>query len=702
MRIILQTESGECGLACLAMVADHHGLKLDLSALRRRFSFGAKGATLVQLISNASQLGLTARAVKLDVEQIAQLRVPCILHWNLNHFVVLRKVRQSFGGKVVVELLDPAIGRRRLSLAEFSDYFTGVALELAPGEDFIRRDETFRMPLSALTGKIFGLKAAIAQLIVLAFALELLVLVMPLFNQMVIDEAITSGDLDLMTVLVIGFGLVVLVQTLLDLARSWFLMRWSMEVNLQWSARIFRHLIRLPVSFFEKRHLGDIVSKFGSMEAIQSTLTTIFVQTLLDGLMSVFALAMMWIYSPALSLIVLAAVGAYVIARVCFYRPLQEASRERLILSAKENSNFLETIRAITPLKLFGREAERQSQWQNLKQDVANRDIRTQKLTLAFRLLTSFIASAQTLLLFYLGGRMVIQQSLTLGMLTAFASYGSTFTTRILSLVDAAVNFRMLSLHTERLSDIVGTATEPDEGSIDQVSQGFQPSIALRNVKFRYSDSEPWILNGVDLDIQPSDRVALIGPSGSGKSTLAKILIGLLQPTEGEILVGGIPLAQLGLKNFRSAVGTVMQNDVLLGGSIADNIAFFDVAMNFERVESAAKLAQIHDDVLKMPMGYQTLVGDMGSNLSGGQKQRVLLARALYREPIILALDEATSHLDVETEQLITKALEAIPLTQVIVAHRPQAISAANRVIYVGNGKVSERSIVAAETAYIA
>jgi ATP-binding cassette, subfamily B, bacterial CvaB/MchF/RaxB len=689
MNPILQTESSECGLTCLAMIADHYGHQVDLSDLRRRFSISLKGATLAQLMRHASSMHLSTRPIRLEIEELPQLQLPCILHWNLNHFVVLKKVHTSWRGKVTLILLDPALGERRVSLAEASENFTGVACELAPATGFKAKDERKRISLKELTGHIVGLRRAVAQVIALAFALEIFVIVAPLFNQFVIDEVIVSGDTELLTVLVIGFGMLMVTQMAISLARSWFLMRWSMDVSFQWTGRVFAHMTRLPVSFFEKRHLGDVVSRFGSINAIQRTLTTVFVESALDGVMALFALGMMLLYSLKLTALVVGVVLGYLLLRWLSYQPFQEASKGHITLSARENSHFMETIRAISPLKLFGREEERRARWLNLKMQVQNRDVATQKMTILFRLCSSTLSAAQSLSLFYIGAGLVMQNSLSVGMLMAFSSYAGTFSGRVFSLVDVFISVRMLGMHTERLADIVLEEAEPDN-TIETDLTRIQPTITLRNIKFRYAAGEPWVLNGVNLTIPAGQSIALIGPSGCGKTTLCKILLGLLKPTEGDIYIDNIPVKQLGMRAYRQLVGTVMQDDVLMTGSILDNISFFDSQVNEDRVIECAKLAAIHDEIAAMPMAYQSLVGDMGSSLSGGQKQRVLLARALYKQPKILALDEATSHLDVNNEKKVNQALASLNLTRIMVAHRPETINAAERVVTMKDGKLTE------------
>lgn len=689
MKIILQSESSECGLACLAMIATFFGHSVDLADLRRKFSVSLKGVTLAQLIKHAALIELTTRPLRLELNEADKLSLPCILHWNLNHFVVLKKIKYNFRREKIFCIIDPAIGERNISHNEFSKCFTGIALEIAPNEKFEQKKETKKLKVRQFTGKIIGIRSAVLKIIILAFSLETFAIVAPLFNQFVIDEVIVGGDQDLLTVLSVGFALIIVIQTFIQLVRSWFLMRWSMDIGFQWSGKVFSHLIRLTVPFFEKRHLGDIMSRFGSINIIQSTITSLLVESFLDGVMAILALGMMLMYSLKLTAIVITSVVLYIIMRWIFFGSFKEASHERLILSAKEGSHFLESLRAITPIKLFGRENQRRIDWQNLKMDVQNRDIKTQKLSIIFKLSNTAISAFQSLSLFYIGAILVMKNELTIGMLMAFSSYATNFSGRIFSLIDIFIGVKMLSLHTERLSDIVLEEVEDAtvfETDLDRLSM----DITLKNVKFRYAEGENWILNDVNMTIKYGQSIAIIGPSGCGKSTLCKILLGLLKPTEGDILIGEISLRQMGLGTYRTLVGTVMQDDVLLAGSILENICFFETAPDKIYIEKAATLASIHNEICAMPMGYQTLVGDMGSSLSGGQKQRILLARALYKNPKIIALDEATSHLDLSNEEIVTKALANLSLTRIMIAHRTETIASAKMVIKLQDGRITE------------
>lgn len=682
--VLLQTEAAECGLACLAMAASHYGLRTDLPAMRARFNMSRQGSNFAQLIDFAERLHLSSRALRLEIEEMGELKTPCLLHWDSNHFVVLR----SANAKGIV-IHDPAVGVRRLAYAEVSKHFTGCALELTPTAAFKQADEQRRVSLASVIGKVHGMWQAFGLIMAMSLALEAFALCAPLFNQWVVDEALVSGDRGLLNVLALGSLLLMLTQAAVSQARGWTVMYLSTHLNLQWASNIFTHLLRLPVAWFEKRHLGDVVSRFGSVSAIQHTITTSFVGAVLDGIMAVATFALMMFYSPTLSMVVIGTVLLYGVLRAVSYLPLREANQESLILSAKEQSCFLETIRAVQAIKLFGCELDRRNRWLNAKVDSINRAVRTQKMHLWYGNIDLIVSGLAGTLMLWLGAGMVIEGTFTIGMMFAFTAYGGQFGARMASLIDKGFEFKMLTLHTERLADIVLTAPETEvDGAAG--ADHLDARIELIDVGFRYSDSDPWVLRHVNLVIEPGDALAIVGPSGGGKTTLIKLILGVLAPVEGEIRYGGITVKQLGTRAYRSAFGAVMQDDHLLSGSLRENISFFDQSTDLDRVMRCAQMAAVHADIVAMPMGYETLAGDMGSTLSGGQKQRVLLARALYKRPKVLVLDEATSHLDVQLERAVNAAVTALQLTRIIVAHRPETIASARRVVALVGGAIAQ------------
>jgi len=686
--VVLQTEAAECALACLAMVAAAHGHRTDLPTLRQRFSLSLKGATMADLVRMAGDLKLNPRALRLDPEQLAQLVLPCVLHWDLNHFVVLTAVRGN-----MATLHDPARGVRRMKLDEVSRHFTGIALELTPAADFKPKLERQTVTLKQLLGPVRGLKRSLAQIFLLAAGLEAFVLLSPFFLQWVVDGVLVSADRDLLVTLGVGFGLLVLLQVGTAAIRSWAVLHLSATLNLQWLGNVFAHLMRLPVAWFEKRHTGDVWSRFAAVQQIQKTLTTHFIEAVLDGLLVVATLVMMLFYSVTLAAVVLGAVAAYAALRWAFFRPLREATEEALVLEARQSSHFLESLRGVQSIKLFNRQADRQARFMNRVVDTMNADIATRKLELMFSVLHRLLFGVERVAVVWLGALLVMEQHLSVGMLFAFVAFKEQFAQRVSALIDKGVELRMLRLQGERLADIVLAAPE-DEGLPllgERAAGAREPSrIEVRGLSFRYADSEPEVLRGVSFTIEPGESVAIVGPSGCGKTTLLKLMLGIHSPAAGGVRVGGVPLAQLGLARWRAMVGTVMQDDALLAGSVADNICFFDDAPDVDWIAECARMAAVHDEIEAMPMGYHTLIGDMGGSLSGGQKQRLLLARALYKRPSILLLDEATSALDVERERIVNQHVRQLQLTRVIVAHRPETIASASRVIVLGEGRVAQ------------
>jgi ATP-binding cassette, subfamily B, bacterial CvaB/MchF/RaxB len=683
--IIVQAEATECGLACLAMVASYHGHRIDLNTLRRRYPASLNGVTLRALMQVASHLHLLSRPLRYELEHLRQLRLPAILHWDMSHFVVLKAVTRK---GIVVH--DPAAGEKLYPIAEASKHLTGVALELAPTEDFVVQDERARLPLSAFLGHLSGSGHALVQILVLSIILQLLALTTPLYMQLTVDEVIARGDVDLLIVLALGFGLLMVIKTATTAIRSLILLIVQNVLHFQLGARLFRHLIRLPMSFFEKRHIGDLLSRFTSLQPIRTLLAETMITAMLDGLMAVITLAMIFVYSTQLALVVLAAVVLYASVRLALYRVLWQRTEATIQAQAQENSTFIESVRAIQSLKLFNRESEREGQWLNRYSDVVSANVRLGRAKIAFTTINNLIFGLEGIITVYLAARLALNNMLTVGMIFAFMSYKQNFTDKAVQLIEKALEFRLLGLHLERLADIALTPLERGHDQVLAYTRQVQGRIELRNVFFRYAETEPFVLEDINLTIEPGEFITIMGPSGGGKTTLMKIMLGLLEPTLGEVLIDGVPLSVIGPRVYREQVGAVMQEDQLLSGSIADNICFFDPEFDQERMVVCAQLAGIHQEIMAMPMTYNSLVGDMGSSLSGGQKQRALLARALYRQPRILFLDEGTAHLDVDNERHINKSLTQLRMTRISVAHRPDISAGADRVIHVAKTVQSE------------
>jgi ATP-binding cassette subfamily B protein RaxB len=681
--IIHSAEAAECGLACVAMVARFHGHDVDLNGLRQRFPLSLSGVHLRALMELADKLGLSARALRLELDQLGKLRLPAILHWDMNHFVVLKEATAKGG---VVH--DPAFGVRALSTKELSKHFTGVALELSPAASFAPMSARKPVNIAQLWSRMTGFLSALAQVFVLSLALQIATFAAPFQLQLVIDQAIDNADANLLNVLALGFGALVLIQVAVQGLRDWDLQIFGNLLGFQVVGNLVRHLLRLPADFFEKRHIGDVLSRIRSSEPIRNALTQGVIGAIIDGGMALVAAIILFLYSPLLACVVILALALSLGVVMATYPAIRARTAEQIVASAKEQSLLMENVRAAVTIKLMGREVERENTWRNAYAPVVNTGLALGKFQIVNAGMQAAIAGIQTVLVIYLGARMILGgDGFSVGMLIAFLSFRQTFSDRVISLVNQAIQFRLLGLHLERLGDIVHAA--PEAQGIAPLAASAEGGIRMKGVSFRYGAADPYVLQDIDLDIRPGALAVITGPSGGGKTTLLKLLTGLRQPSSGEIWLDGRAATPEAWRAWRAQVGIVMQDDHLLSGTIADNIAFFDPFFSMERVQEAAMAAQIHQDILRLPMQYLSLVGDMGSVLSGGQRQRILLARALYRKPRILILDEGTANLDRRNEAAIFELISRLKITRIIITHQP-AVANADCFYVVDGGRLTE------------
>lgn len=685
MKPQLQSEASECGLACVAMVAHHYGHRIALRSMRQQFSLSLKGANLRRLIDIATNLGLKSRPLKLEIEDLGRLKTPCVLHWDTSHFVVLVKA-----GWRRMTIIDPAFGRRRLSYSEVSKHFTGIALEIEPGSNFRPVRAEPAVSIRQLTGRIRGLWRSLTLVLTVSVALQVFAVLGPLYLQWTVDQVLVSGNRDLLTVIGVGFGLLVFLRVGTHLLRGLIVVFLSNRLAFQWMGNVFRHLLRLPLDYFEKRHLGDVVSRMESVRAIQRTLTTSFVEAIIDGLMAVVTLGMMLLYSWKLAIVTLIAVALYLALRWASFRAMREGTEKQLVAAAATHSYLFESVRGMQSVKVAGCEDMRGAGYLNRMNETINQEAWLGKLGVGFSSANQLVFGIERIAVIWIGAVLALQNVFSVGMLMAYLAYKDQFSQRIGAFIDKWIEFRMLRLHGERLADIVMTPPEPESDQAFEMPARADSRIEVRKLSFRYAEGEPNVLEDCTFSVEPGESVAIIGPSGCGKSTLVKLMLGLLRPTGGAIEVGGSDIHNIGARSFRARAGAVMQDDQLFAGSIMDNIAFGDDGADIERIKQAARLAAIHDEIISMPMGYHSLIGDMGTTLSGGQKQRVILARALYRKPDILFLDEATSHLDVQRERVVNEAVRSLELTKVIIAHRPETIASADRILVLERGRIAQ------------
>lgn len=675
--LILQTEIIECGHACMVMLLQYYNYQIDLSTLRRMFPTSLKGINLAYMVKIAQYFHLTTRVLRLELEQLKSLQTPAIVHWDLNHFVVLKKM---YANKVII--YDPAQGRLDLTLDEVSKHFTGIALEVDCQENLYckKLHKIQKLSCFALLKNINGIGSALTKIIFLAFILQGLALIAPKYLQLVLDNFIALHKFALLYLLTGGFVVLKILEITTTTIRSLVITHLSLLLNYKMGSKIIQHLLRLPLEYFAKRHLGDIISRFGSIENIRQIITNGFIEGGLNGLLAIFTLGMMCWYSIKISVLVILAVTIYIILRLALFKRFKRINEEMLKHQAMQNSNFMENIRGIQPIKIFHKENERIVLWQNKYVDFLNSSLLVSKQNILFGNARNLIFGLEMILVVMLGAILITQKQFTVGMLYAFLFYRSMFADSVSGFVERAIDYRMLSLYLDRLGDIMLRETEKIISPIiiPKIEKGI---LECKNLVFRYAETEADVIKNASFKVNQGEFVVITGPSGCGKTTLLKLMLALLEPNEGEILIDNCNIKNIGISNYRKNIAAVMQEDQLFAGSIAENISFFDTAADYEQIASCAKLSGIYSDILAMPMQFYTLVGDMGSTLSGGQKQRILLARALYSNPKILFLDEATSHLDLQKESEINNAIINLGITRIVIAHRKETISLADRII---------------------
>ena len=714
--VVLQSEAAECGIACMTMIAQYYSDKRDLNALRQTVSVSLRGTTLKDVMRIASDLGFQTRAIKIEMEHLAQLSCPAILHWNMNHFVVLTKVK----GKTLT-IHDPALGERKLTYSEASKYITGIALEVTPSDTFSPKKSAPRLGLSQFFTRTTGFKRNLLTLFALSIVLQLFALASPYYMQTVVDDVLIYNNDALLKALAIGFALLLIIETFTSGIRKFVILSVSSRLQLQMSASVFKHLLSLPLDYFDKRHIGDVVSRFGSLSSIREFLTTGLVTALLDGLMAVITLAVMILYSPKLTLVVVAIMLAYLSVRLGLLPFIKRLTTERIALAALEQSHFMESVRAILPIRVYSQEVQRHGQWQNKLVATLNKDITLGKINIGSALTNQLLFGAENLVVVYIGASLVMEGTLSIGMLLAFMAYKARFVSALDGVVNKLIELSMLGVHFNRLSDILLTPSQqkplslktkddtfekqnvhfsnadvpnsstsnslapnvltPDGASTPSLLDAKTRPIALKAtaLSYRYSETNAWVFKNLMFSVHSGEIVAITGDSGCGKSTMLKCLMGLYPVSEGNIEHPS---------STNPVIASVLQEDTCLSGTIAQNICCFEEAPDLKKMVYVAQLACIHEEIMQMPMQYHSLVGDMGSSLSGGQKQRLLLARALYQEPDILFLDEASSHLDMENEAQINHHLKSLNMTRIIVAHRPQSIAMADKVYRLENGNL--------------
>ena len=678
----------ECGAACLAMVLTHYGRKTTVSDCRKALPTGRDGLTARSIAQAARDLGLRVKAFSMDPAGLAQVQGPAILHWNFDHFLVLERWTPTS-----VDVVDPAVGRRRLSSEEFDAGFTGVVLTMEPGADFVRRRSDNRLSWRGYLTQMLatpGAKGLVGQILLASFLLQMLGLVFPLFTMVLVDTILPAQARGMLAILGIGMVVLILSQTILTYLRGALALYLEARLDIEVMLGFFEHTLTLPFRFFHERTSGDLLMRLGSIAIIRDVLTGQTVSALLDGSMVVIYLVILLIWWPFFGLLTLLFGLVQVLLLWASNRRLYELTERDLAAQAESQSYLVEALTGVATLKASATEDRAMEHWSNLFFKQLNISVKRGHLSNLVETGRDAVGALAPVALLWFGGVWVLDGRMSLGAMFAVTTLAVSFLVPLASLASSGQQVHLIGAHLERIADVIRTEPEQDNRTVENAPP-LNGRIELRNVGFRYHSDAPWALRNVTVTIEPGQKVAIVGATGSGKSTLAMLLLGLYPLNEGEIRYDGLPLTQLNLRSVRRQFGVVMQEPTLFSGSIRRNISMHDPDLTLEDLESAARLAAIHGEIAAMPMGYETVIAEGGIDLAGGQRQRLALARAVAHRPAILLLDEATSNLDAITESIVDGNLSALHCTRLVIAHRLSTVRNADQILVLDEGMIVER-----------
>ncbi|HET6843018.1 MAG TPA: peptidase domain-containing ABC transporter [Candidatus Angelobacter sp.] len=679
--VVRQLAATDCGAAALAMVLGYHGKRVPLDEIRQALGGGRHGTTAAALLRAGHLYGLRGRGVRAEIDDLQSLPVGTVLFWEFSHYVVLERVRRDR-----VDIVDPAGGRRSVPIDKLRRAFTGVALIFEPTEEFVpgvaKRQKSW-----ALFQQILERRALLARILFTSVVIQVLSAAMPFLTGVLIDRVVPRRDYSLLLILAAGYLVFELFNGVAVFVRAHLFLHLQTHVEASFTLRFLDHLIRLPFAFFQQRTTGDLMMRLSSNSSIKEILTSTTLSTVMDGLMVSLYVILLMLANVALTMMVIGVALVRILLVILMRHKQRDLMAESLEISARSQTYQVEMLSGMETLKAMGLERRAAENWSNLFVDSLNISIKRGRLDAGLSFLQSLFSTGSTLGIMFYGTYLVLGGSFTLGAMMAFSALAAGFFAPLTNLISTGVQLQMLETYLERINDVLDTAPEQADGKV--VHAGLlKGAVNLEHVSFRYSKQDPLVLEDMSLAVEPGSRVALVGRTGSGKSTLARLMAGLYEPSSGTLSFDGKNLKHLDLCSVRSQLGIVTQDIQLFGGTMRQNIALADPQMGFDRVIQAAKQACIHDDILSMPMGYETVLADRGVSLSGGQRQRLALARALACCPVILVLDEATSHLDAVTEALVNQNLARMHCTRIVIAHRLSTIQDADLIVVIDGGKI--------------
>ena len=682
---LLQMNAVECGAACLAMILSYYGRKTSISEIHKNTGVGRDGLSALSIVQAARRYGLKVRTVSVEVKDFRYVSLPAIVYWQFNHFIVVERWSPSF-----VDVVDPAEGRTRLTAEEFDAGFTGIAMMLEPGMEF--DTHTPRPTLTLRTYLMQYLKQsplAFVQIVLVSLLLQAFGLVIPLTTKVIIDQIIPHRMISLLPLLAIGLPLVLLAQLVTMLVRSSLLIYLQARIDASLTSNFFEHLLKLPLRFFQQRSSGDIMSRVASNTTVRNLVSSQLVSTILDGSMVIIYLLILLSQAFVFGTIALVIGLLQVLLLFGTRGPVRRLARRELDAIGESQGYVTEMLTGMETLKAGGAEQKAFQRWSNFFIKQLNTSVRLNYLTNFLSTFTGILNIFAPMALLWVGTNEVLNGKMQIGTMLALNVLVGEFLAPLASLASSGQLLQVARSHIERLADVMEAEPEQHMQQVQQPPR-LTGQITLKQVSFQYDANAPKVLRDIDVQIGPGQKIAIVGRTGSGKSTLGKLLLGLCLPTEGEILYDGVPLQTLDFQSVRAQLGVVMQDMHTFSGSIRQNITFNHPDITMEQIATATRVAALHEDILQMPMRYETFISEGGNALSGGQRQRLALACALAHEPAILLLDEATSALDVITERTIEQNLKSLQCTQIIIAHRLSTIRSADRILVLDDGRIVE------------
>lgn len=680
IRFIEQMEHSECGLACLGMMLGHYGCQVGLPELRDRFGTSPKGSSLMDMIRMGEAFHLKGKAYKAGPNLLTQVPLPAVLFWDHKHYVVLERIKGH-----TFTIIDPSHGRQKLSPEDFLSHYSGVVLAFEPDEQF--KPYKGKRKLNFLLIHLFKQKKLLCWILLAAFFLQGVGLIVPHLTQWVVDNVLVPANQGYLSVI----GLVVLglylFHQVFSYLRGYLIAKLQTGMDLSLMSAFITKLFQLPYAFFDSRTSGDLIFRANSNVMMRQILSSRVISLVIDTVLIIGYAIMMFYMESRLAWMVLGMSLLVILSLLISRRWVKRLSDRSVSAQSKVQGYMAESITGITDIKMLGLETKVFRQWKDLFQKQLTVAERQSILNSSLDAFSTGINFATPLTLLWLGSSFVVSGQLSAGQLLGFSSLASQFMMPIISFSMTYAQFLALGAYLHRLQDVMESESEKQGG---MKPEHMAQTLELNDVTFKYDFSGKPVLSSIHLTIQPGEIVAVVGESGSGKSTLARLVLGLLEPSEGEIRFGGKPLVDVDRTYWRSQIGAVLQETRLFHGSILDNIRLLDENIPMEAVIQAATLANIHEEILKEPMGYFTMVSEGGGNFSGGQRQRLLLARALVNQPRLLILDEATSALDNLSEARIQHNLKNIRCTQIVIAHRLSTIIQADRIVVLHQGEIVE------------